>query len=81
MPDVAFDSQRHAQVRGEISSGGELTSSAESARFLAEAQCAGLWTTESAAQHMGESANKVYSDKSIEQITSDIPPCSGRYRR
>lgn len=134
MPDVAFDSQRHAQVSDDISSGGgELTSSAESARFLAEAQFAGLWTTESAAQHMGEtvrsfltlfstsmtneaqylsdldtkvaqavsdftgteedaraalaavgtallalnqgeSANKVYSDKSIEQITSENPP-------
>ena len=134
MPDVAFDSERHAQVSDDMSAGGgELTTSATSAMMLAAAQMFGHWTTESAAQSMGdtvrsfltsfstnmqneaqylsdldtkvaqavsdftgteedaraamaavgtalldlnqgESAHKVYSDKSIEQITSDNPP-------
>lgn len=134
MPDVAFDSERHAQVSDDMSAGGgELTTSATSAMMLAAAQVFGHWTTESAAQSMGdtvrsfltsfstnmqneaqylsdldtkvaqavsdftgteedaraamaavgtalldlnqgESAHKVYSDKSIEQITSDNPP-------
>ena len=134
MPDVAFDSERHAQVSDDMSAGGgELTTSATSAMMLAAAQIFGHWTTESAAQNMGdtvrsfltsfstnmqneaqylsdldtkvaqavsdftgteedaraamaavgtalldlnqgESAHKVYSDKSIEQITSDNPP-------
>ena len=129
MPDVAFDSARHAQVSGDMSAGGgELTTSATSALMIATAQ-----TTESAAQSMGntvrsfltsfstnmqneaqylddldakvaqavsdftgteedaraamaavgtallalnqgESAHRVYSDKSIEQITSENPP-------
>lgn len=134
MPDVAFDSERHAQVSDDMSAGGgELTTSATSAMMLAAAQIFGHWTTESAAQSMGdtvrsfltsfstnmqneaqylsdldtkvaqavsdftgteedaraamaavgtallalnqgESAHRVYSDKSIEQITSDNPP-------
>lgn len=134
MPDVAFDSERHAQVSDDMSAGGgELTTSATSAMMLAAAQIFGHWTTESAAQSMGdtvrsfltsfstnmqneaqylsdldtkvaqavsdftgteedaraamaavgtalldlnqgESAHMVYSDKSIEQITSDNPP-------
>lgn len=134
MPDVAFDSERHAQVSDDMSAGGgELTTSATSAMMLAAAQMFGHWTTESAAQSMGdtvrsfltsfstnmqneaqylsdldtkvaqavsdftgteedaraamaavgtalldlnqgESAHKVYSDKSIEQITSENPP-------
>ena len=134
MPDVAFDSERHAQVSDDMSAGGgELTTSATSAMMLAAAQIFGHWTTESAAQSMGdtvrsfltsfstnmqneaqylgdldtkvaqavsdftgteedaraalaavgtallalnqgESAQKVYSEKSIEQITSENPP-------
>lgn len=134
MPDVAFDSERHAQVSDDMSAGGgELTTSATSAMMLAAAQMFGHWTTESAAQSMGdtvrsfltsfstnmqneaqylsdldtkvaqavsdftgteedaraalaavgtallalnqgESAHRVYSDKSIEQITSENPP-------
>ena len=134
MPDLAFDSQRHAQVSDDMSAGGgELTTSATSAMMLAAAQIFGHWTTESAAQSMGdtvqsfltsfstnmlneaqylsdldtkvaqavsdftgteedaraalaavgtallalnqgESAHKVYSDQSIEQITSENPP-------
>ena len=134
MPDVAFDSERHAQVSDDMSAGGgELTTSATSAMMLAAAQMFGHWTTESAAQSMGdtvrsfltsfstnmqnearylsdldtkvaqavsdftgteedaraalaavgtallalnqgESAQKVYSEKSIEQITSENPP-------
>lgn len=134
MPDVAFDSERHAQVSDDMSAGGdELTTSATSAMMLAAAQIFGHWTTESAAQSMGntvqsfltsfstnmqneaqylsdldakvaqavsdftgteedaraalaavgtalldlnqgESAHRVYSDKSIEQITSENPP-------
>lgn len=134
MPDVAFDSERHAQVSDDMSAGGgELTTSATSAMMLAAAQIFGHWTTESAAQSMGdtvrsfltsfstnmqneaqylsdldtkvaqavsdftgteedaraamaavgtallalnqgESAHRVYSDKSIEKITSDNPP-------
>lgn len=134
MPDVAFDSERHAQVSDDMSAGGgELTTSATSAMMLAAAQIFGHWTTESAAQSMGdtvrsfltsfstnmqneaqylsdldakvaqavsdftgteedaraamaavgtallalnqgESAHKVYSDQSIEQITSENPP-------
>ncbi len=134
MPDVAFDSERHAQVSNDMSAGGgELTTSATSAMMLAAAQIFGHWTTESAAQSMGntvqsfltafstsmlneaqflrdldtkvgqavsdftgteedaraalaavgtalldlnqgESAHKVYSDQSIEQITSENPP-------
>lgn len=134
MPDVAFDSERHAQVSGDMSAGdGELTTSATSALMIATAQIFGHWTTESAAQSMGntvrsfltsfstnmlneaqylsdldtkvaqavsdftgteedaraalaavgtallalnqgESAQKVYSEKSIEQITSENTP-------
>lgn len=134
MPDVAFDSERHAQVSDDMrAGGGELTTSATSAMMLAAAQIFGHWTTESAAQSMGdtvqsfltsfstnmlneaqylsdfdtkvaqavsdftgteedaraalaavgtallalnqgESAQKVYSEKSIEQITSENPP-------
>lgn len=134
MPDVAFDSERHAQVSDDMSAGGgELTTSATSAMMLAAAQIFGHWTTESAAQSMGdtvrsfltsfstnmqneaqylsdldtkvaqavsdftgteedaraalaavgtallalnqgESAHRVYSDKSIEQLTSENPP-------
>ena len=134
MPDLAFDSQRHAQVSDDMSAGGgELTTSATSAMMLAAAQIFGHWTTESAAQSMGdtvqsfltsfstnmlneaqylsdldtkvaqavsdftgteedaraalaavgtallalnqgESAQKVYSEKSIEQITSENAP-------
>ena len=134
MPDLAFDSQRHAQVSDDMSAGGgELTTSATSAMMLAAAQIFGHWTTESAAQSMGdtvqsfltsfstnmlneaqylsdldtkvaqavsdftgteedaraalaavgtallalnhgESAQKVYSEKSIEQITSENTP-------
>lgn len=134
MPDVAFDSERHAQVSDDMSAGGgELTTSATSAMMLAAAQMFGHWTTESAAQSMGdtvrsfltsfstnmqneaqylsdldakvaqavsdftgteedaraalaavgtallalnqgESAHKVYSDQSIEKITSENPP-------
>ena len=55
MPDVAFDSERHAQVSDDIrAGGGELTTSAMSATVLAPAQVFGHWTTESAAQVMGE---------------------------
>lgn len=138
MPDVAFDSERHAQVSDDMSAGGgELTTSATSALMLATAQIFGHWTTESAAQSMGntvrsfltsfstnmqneaqylgdldakvaqavsdftgteedaraamaavgtallalnqgESAHRVYSDQSIEQITSENPPCGER---
>ena len=54
MPDVAFDSERHAQVSGDMSAGGgELTTSATSALMIATAQIFGHWTTESAAQSMG----------------------------
>ncbi len=54
MPDVAFDSARHAQVSGDMSAGGgELTTSATSALMIATAQIFGHWTTESAAQSMG----------------------------
>ena len=134
MPDLAFDSQRHAQVSDDMrAGGGELTTSATSAMMLAAAQIFGHWTTESAAQSMGdtvqsfltsfstnmlneaqylsdldtkvaqavsdftgteedaraalaavgtallalnqgESAQKVYSEKSIEQITSENTP-------
>lgn len=134
MPDVAFDSERHAQLSDDMSAGGgELTTSATSAMMLAAAQMFGHWTTESAAQSMGdtvrsfltsfstnmqneaqylsdldakvaqavsdftgteedaraalaavgtallalnqgESAHKVYSDQSIEKITSENPP-------
>ena len=134
MPDVAFDSERHAPVSDDMSAGGgELTTSATSAMMLAAAQIFGHWTTESAAQSMGdtvqsfltsfstnmlneaqylsdldtkvaqavsdftgteedaraalaavgtallalnqgESAQKVYSEKSIEQITSENTP-------
>lgn len=134
MPDLAFDSERHAQVSDDMSAGGgELTTSATSAMMLAAAQIFGHWTTESAAQSMGdtvqsfltsfstnmlneaqylsdldtkvaqavsdftgteedaraalaavgtallalnqgESAQKVYSEKSIEQITSENTP-------
>ena len=134
MPDLAFDSQRHAPVSDDMSAGGgELTTSATSAMMLAAAQIFGHWTTESAAQSMGdtvqsfltsfstnmlneaqylsdldtkvaqavsdftgteedaraalaavgtallalnqgESAQKVYSEKSIEQITSENTP-------
>ena len=134
MPDLAFDSQHHAQVSDDMSAGGgELTTSATSAMMLAAAQIFGHWTTESAAQSMGdtvqsfltsfstnmlneaqylsdldtkvaqavsdftgteedaraalaavgtallalnqgESAQKVYSEKSIEQITSENTP-------
>lgn len=134
MPDVAFDSERHAQVSDDMSAGGgELTTSATSAMMLAAAQMFGHWTTESAAQSMGdtvrsfltsfstnmqneaqylsdldakvaqavsdftgteedaraalaavgtallalnqgESAHNVYSDQSIEKITSENPP-------
>ena len=134
MPDVAFDSERHAQVSDDMrAGGGELTTSATSALMIATAQIFGHWTTESAAQSMGntvrsfltsfstnmqneaqylgdldakvaqavsdftgteedaraamaavgtallalnqgESAHRVYSDKSIEQITSENPP-------
>ena len=127
MPDVAFDSARHAQVSGDMSAGGgELTTSATSALMIATAQIFGHWTTESAAQSMGNTvrsfltsfstnmqneaqylgdldakvaqavsdftgteedaraamaavgtallAHRVYSDKSIEQITSENPP-------
>ena len=134
MPDVAFDSERHAQVSDDMrAGGGELTTSATSALLIATAQIFGHWTTESAAQSMGntvrsfltsfstnmqneaqylgdldtkvaqavsdftgteedaraamaavgtallalnqgESAHRVYSDKSIEQITSENPP-------
>ena len=134
MPDVAFDSERHAQVSDDMSAGGgELTTSATSALLIATAQIFGHWTTESAAQSMGntvrsfltsfstnmqneaqylgdldakvaqavsdftgteedaraamaavgtallalnqgESAHRVYSDKTIEQITSENPP-------
>ena len=133
MPDVAFGSERHAQVSDDMSAGGgELTTSATSALMIATAQIFGYWTTESAAQSMGntvrsfltsfstnmqneaqylgdldtkvaqavsdftgteedaraamaavgtallalnqgESAHRVYSDKSIEQITSENP--------
>ena len=122
------------QVSGDMSAGGgELTTSATSALMIATAQIFGHWTTESAAQSMGntvrsfltsfstnmqneaqylsdldtkvaqavsdftgteedaraalaavgtalldlnqgESAHRVYSDKSIEQITSENPP-------
>ena len=35
MPDVAFDSERHAQVSGDMSAGGgELTTSATSALMI-----------------------------------------------
>lgn len=138
MPDVAFDSQRHAQVSDDMSAGGgELTTSATSAMMLATAQIFGHWTTESAAQSMGdtvrsfltsfstnmlneaqflsdldtkvaqavsdftgteedaraalaavgtallalnqgESAQKVYSEKSVEQITSENPPAQAQ---
>ena len=54
MPDLAFDSQRHAQVSDDMSAGGgELTTSATSALLIATAQIFGHWTTESAAQSMG----------------------------
>lgn len=138
MPDVAFDSERHAQVSNDMSAGGgELTTSATSAMMLATAQVFGHWTTESAAQSMGdtvrsfltsfstnmlneaqylrdldtkvaqavsdftgteedaraalaavgtallalnqgESAQKVYSEKNIEQITSENPPAQAQ---
>ena len=138
MPDVAFDSERHAQVSDDMSAGGgELTTSATSAMMLAAAQIFGHWTTESAAQSMGntvqsfltsfstnmqneaqylsdldakvaqavsdftgteedaraavaavgtalldlnqgESAHKVYSEKSVEQITSENPPAQAQ---
>ena len=54
MPDLAFDSQRHAQVSDDMrAGGGELTTSATSALLIATAQIFGHWTTESAAQSMG----------------------------
>ncbi len=138
MPDVAFDSERHAQVSDDMrAGGGELTTSATSALMIATAQIFGHWTTESAAQSMGEtvrsfltsfstnmlneaqylsdldtkvaqavsdftgteedaraalaavgtallalnqgeSAQKVYSEKSIEQITRENPPAQAQ---
>ena len=138
MPDVAFDSERHAQVSDDMrAGGGELTTSATSALMIATAQIFGQWTTESAAQSMGEtvrsfltsfstnmlneaqylsdldtkvaqavsdftgteedaraalaavgtallalnqgeSAQKVYSEKSIEQITRENPPAQAQ---
>ena len=138
MPDVAFDSERHAQVSDDMrAGGGELTTSAASALMIATAQIFGHWTTESAAQSMGEtvrsfltsfstnmlneaqylsdldtkvaqavsdftgteedaraalaavgtallalnqgeSAQKVYSEKSIEQITRENPPAQAQ---
>ena len=62
MPDVAFDSERHAQVSDDMSAGGgELTASAMSATVLAAAQLFGHWTTESAAQVMGEAVRSFLS--------------------
>ena len=53
MPDVAFDSERHAQARHDVhDSGQELAASALSANVLAMAQMFGHWTTENAAQDM-----------------------------
>lgn len=55
MPDVAFDSERHAQARHDVhDSGQELAASAVSANVLAMAQMFGHWTTENAAQDMGK---------------------------
>lgn len=55
MPDVAFDSERHAQARHDVhDSGQELAASALSANVLAMAQMFGHWTTENAAQDMGK---------------------------
>lgn len=51
MPDVAFDSDRHAQVSDDMRAGeGELATSAMSATVLSAAQMFGHWTTESAAR-------------------------------
>ena len=62
MPDVAFDSERHAQVSDDMSAGGgELTTSAMSATLLTAAQLFGHWTTESAAQVMGEAVRSFLS--------------------
>ena len=55
MPDVAFDSKRHAQASHDVrDSGKELAASAMSANVLAMAQMFGHWTTENAAQDMGK---------------------------
>ena len=55
MPDVAFNSERHAQARHDVhDSGQELAASALSANVLAMAQLFGHWTTENAAQDMGK---------------------------
>lgn len=62
MPDVAFDSERHAQVSDDMrAGGGELTTSAMSATVLSTAQLFGHWTTESAPQVMGEAVRSFLS--------------------
>lgn len=62
MPDVAFDSDRHAQVSDDMRAGeGELATSAMSATVLSAAQMFGHWTTESAAQVMGEAVRSFLS--------------------
>ena len=69
MPDVAFDSERHAQVSDDMSAGGgELTTSATSAMMLAAAQIFGHWTTESAAQSMGNTVQSFLTSFSTSML-------------
>ena len=69
MPDLAFDSQRHAQVSDDMSAGGgELTTSATSAMMLAAAQIFGHWTTESAAQSMGDTVQSFLTSFSTKML-------------
>ena len=69
MPDLAFDSQRHAQVSDDMSAGGgELTTSATSAMMLAAAQIFGHWTTESAAQSMGDTVQSFLTSFSTNML-------------
>ena len=69
MPDVAFDSERHAQVSDDMSAGGgELTTSATSAMMLAAAQIFGHWTTESAAQSMGDTVQSFLTSFSTSML-------------
>ena len=89
MPDVAFDSERHAQVSDDMSArgGGELTTSAMSATLLAAAQLFGHWTTESAAQVMGEAVRSFLSSFATNMTNEaqflndlDTKVCPGRLR-
>lgn len=83
MPDVAFDSARHAQVSGDMSAGGgELTTSATSALMIATAQIFGHWTTESAAQSMGNTVTFIphvlFDEHAERSAVFRRPRCEGR---